>query len=101
MVLAVYWAPAGSGAGTGVERDLMEFVVVDGAGGVLADGLEDVLDGEVAAVVVASRSDGAGVERDRGDVDPGHGHGGGGDGLVAAADDDGGVEGVADGAEFD
>ena len=79
----------------------MQFVVVDGAGRVLADGLEDVLDGEVAAVVVASGGDRAGVEGDGGDVDPGHGHGGGGDGLVAAADDDGGVEGVADGAELD
>ena len=48
---------AGAGAGTGVERDLVQFVVVDGAGRVLADGLEDVLDGEVTAVVVSAGGD--------------------------------------------
>ena len=90
-----------AGAGAGVERNLMQFFVVDCAGGVLADRFEHVLNGEVTAVVVASGRDGTGVERDGGNVDSRHRHGGGGDGLVAAADDNGGVEGVADGAELD
>ena len=92
---------ASAGARAGVHRDRGELFVVDRAGRVLADGLEDVLNREVAAVVVASRGDRAAVERDRGDVEPRHRHRGGGDRLVAAADHDGGIEGVADGAELD
>ena len=64
-----------------------------------ADAFEDFLDGDVLAAKFAG-SDAAAVESQARDVEPGEGHGAGGDGLVAANDDDQGVEGVADGGDF-
>ncbi len=106
---------AGSGAGAGDGLDGFELRVGDAAGGVGADGLEDVLDGDVdevgaggfgggfavrADAQVAGR-DAAAVEHEAGDVEAGEGHDGAGHVLVAAGDADDAVEEVAAGDEFD
>ena len=74
-------ARAGARAGRGL--DVVEVLVGDLAGGVRADGLEDILDRDVLALVVAGR-DRAAVEHHAGDVQPRERHHGAGDRLVAA-----------------
>ena len=49
MVLAVYMPPHEPAPGTGVALDLEQLLVVDLPGRVLAHGLEDAHDGQVAA----------------------------------------------------
>ena len=75
------------------------------AGGVRADGFEDVVDGDVfvGAVGLAEIAgrDGAAVEHEAGDVEAREGHDGGGHVLVAAGDADEAVEGVAARDELD
>ena len=87
-------AAARAGAGAGVVFDIQQFGVGHAAAGVGADGFEDVLDGDVAAVV-AAREDGAAVEDDAGDVEPQQRHGRAGDGFVAGHQRDHAVEHVA------
>jgi hypothetical protein len=55
MVLAGVLAAAGAGAGLAPSIELLELLVGDLARGVSADGLEDVLDRDVAPVEAAGR----------------------------------------------
>ncbi len=87
-------AAAGSGAGTGCSFDGFETGVIDLAGGVRADGLEDVLNGDVVAVQVAGR-DGAAVEHEPGNVEARQRHDGAGHVLIAAGDGNQAVEEIA------
>ena len=80
-------AAAGAGAGARDPLQLVQLLVAHVARRVGADRLEDVEDGDVAAVPAAGR-DRAAVEQDRGDVEPGQGHRAAGDRLVAGAEDD-------------
>ena len=93
-------AAAGAGAGTGDALELVQFLVAHVAGVVGADRLEDVEDGDVAAVPV-SGGDRAAVEHHRGDVEPGQRHRAAGDRLVAGAEGDDRVELVAAGHQLD
>src|SRR5208282_5491325 len=70
------------------------------AGGVRADSLEDILNGDVFAVVL-SRGDGAAIENKARQVHARQGHGGRWDGLVATDDADGGVEELSAADELD
>ena len=107
-------AAAGSGAGAGGGFYFFELGVGDLAGGVGADGFEDLLDGDVdcfagagfggfavGAYVHVAGGDGAAVEHEAGDVEAGEGHDGAGHVFVAAGDADEAVEGVGAGDEFD
>ena len=87
-------AAAGAGAGAGDALQLVQFLVGHVAGVVGADRLEDVEDGDVAAVPVAG-GDRAAVEQHRGHVEPGQRHRAAGDRLVAGAEGDDRVELVA------
>ena len=93
-------AAAGAGAGAGDALELVQFLVAHVAGVVGADRLEDVEDGDVAAVPVAG-GDRAAVEQDRGHVEPGQRHRAAGDRLVAGAEGDDRVELVAAGHQLD
>jgi hypothetical protein len=93
-------AAARAEAGRGDLLDLVQLVLGDAAGGVGADGLEDLLDGHVPAVVAAG-PDRAAVEHHARDVEAGERHHGAGDRLVAAGEGDDGVEQVALGDELD
>ena len=91
---------AGARAGAGGLLDRGQLLVADGAGGVLTDALEDVLDRDVPPVQHAG-VDRAAVEREAGDVEAREGERRRGDRLVAADEDDRRVEAVADAAELD
>ena len=93
-------AAAGAGAGAGDALQLVQFLIAHVARVVGADRLEDVEDGDVAAVPVAG-GDRAAVEQDRGDVEPGQRHRAAGDRLVAGAEGDDRVELVAAGHQLD
>ena len=93
-------AAARAGAGAGVIFDFEEFCVGDLAGGVRADGFEDVLNGDVVAFV-AAREDRSAVENDAGEVEAKQRHGGAGNGLVAGDQGDDAVEHVAARDELD
>jgi hypothetical protein len=80
--------------------ELLELLGGDLAGRVRADGLEDVADRDVAALEVTGR-DGAAVEQQAGDVEPGERHHGAGDRLVAGREADDRVEEVRGGHELD
>ncbi len=79
-------AAAGAGAGAGLAFDLVHALLVELAGLVLADGLEDGDDVDVVAVGSDAGQDAAAVDEDAGDVEAGHGHDAAGHVLVAAAD---------------
>ena len=64
MVLAVNWPPQEPADGTGDAFELVQILVVDLAGGMGADGLEDVLHRHVAAVEAAGQ-DRAAIHEDR------------------------------------
>ncbi len=93
-------AAARAGAGAGGLLDHREVVVVEAPRGVRADGLEDVLDRDVAAADGA-RQDRAAVEDERGDVEARERHRARGDRLVASDEDDGRVERVTSHGELD
>ena len=84
-------ARAGPDGGARPVLDGVEFLVVDGAGGMGPDGLEHRDDVEDLPVVVA-RQLGAAVEEDRRQVEAGRGHHHPRQGLVAAGEGDHGVE---------
>ena len=93
-------AAAGAGAGAGDALQLVQFLVGHLTGVVGADRLEDVEDGDVAAVPVAG-GDRAAVEEHRGHVEPGQRHRAAGDRLVAGTEGDDRVELVAAGHQLD
>ena len=93
-------AATGTEAGAGDALELVQFLVAHVARVVGADRLEDVEDGDVAAVPVA-RGDRAAVEQDRGHVEPGQRHRAAGDRLVAGAEGDDRVELVPAGHQLD
>ena len=80
-------AAAGAGAGQAAPSISCSSSSRHLAGGVRADGLEDVLDRHVLALEFAGR-DRAAVEHHAGHVEPGHRHHRAGDGLVAAGERD-------------
>ena len=94
MVIGRELAAAGSGAGAGVIFDIEQLGVGDAAAGVCADGFEDVLNPDVAAVVFAWH-DGAAIEHDAGNIEAEQGHGRAGDGLIAGHQRDDAIEHVA------
>ena len=93
-------AAAGARARTCRRLDLVQLGRVDRAGGIGADGLEHVLDGDVAAAERAG-GDRAVVEHEPGHVQPAERHHAGRDGLVAADDADEPVHQVAAHDELD
>ena len=78
---------AGTLAGAGAAFQLFQLLVGDVAAGVGADGLEHVLDVDIAPVVLAGHN-GAAVHKDGGDVETGDGHHAAGHIFVAAGDGD-------------
>ena len=90
----------GTGAGAGGILDGLELVGADLALRVGTDGLEDVLDRQIATVV-PSRHDGAAVEHDGGDVETTQGEDGTGRRLVTPSHGDDSVEHVAAGDQLD
>ncbi len=91
-------AGAGSGACGTFER--LELRVRHSAAGVPANGLEDVLDGDGMALELARR-DGAAIKNQPGDIQPRQGHDAAGDGLVAADENNQGIEKIAAGHQLD
>ena len=85
IVLAVNWPPQAPAPGEATSSISVSSLVGDLAGGVGADGLEHLLDGDALAVEVAGQ-DRAAVEHHAGDVEPAQRHHGAGDRLVAPAD---------------
>src|SRR6478609_5278008 len=94
IVFAVNWPPQAPAPG------LVELLVGHLARGVRADGLEDLLDRDVAALEAAGR-DRAAVEHHGRDVQTRERHDRAGDRLVAAAQGDDRVEEVPAGDELD
>jgi len=90
-------AAAGPGAGAGLVLDGLELRRGQVA---VAHGLEDVLDGEVAAVH-AARCRGSSVEHQPREVQPRQGHGHARVGLVAARQADHAIEGVGTAYQLD
>src|SRR5439155_4137496 len=84
-------APAGAGARAGAALDLVQLARVDLTGVESADRLEDLLDRETTALVLAE-GDGAAVQHDARQVEPRHRHHHRRDRLVAAGDADEAVE---------
>ena len=93
-------AAAGAGAGTGVIFNVAELGVGHLAAAVSADGFEDVLNGDVVVPEIG-RGDGAAVEHEAGNIEPGQRHDRAGDGLVAAGEGDDAVEEIAARDQFD
>ena len=93
-------AAARARAGAGVVLDLQQFLVAHAAGGVGAHGFEDILNGDVAAVVASGQNRSA-IQDDAGHVEPQQRHGRAGDGLVASHQRHDAVEHVAAGHQFD
>src|SRR4029453_2443492 len=87
-------AAAGAGAGDGVLLDVLQLLVADLAGGVLAHGFEHADDVQVLAFPLA-RQDRAAVDGDGGHVGAQHADQAAGHVLVAAADDDHAVHPLA------
>ena len=100
IVLAVNCPPHAPAPGQATPSSAWTSSGLDAAGGVRADDLEDVLDGDVAPVEAPGR-DRAVVEDEAGDVEARQRHDGGGDGLVAAHQADEAVEQVAARGELD
>ena len=94
MVLAVNWPPHAPAPGQAWFSISSSSCVGDLAGGVGAHGFEDILNGDVAAVVAAGQNRAA-VEDDARNVEPQQRHGGAGDGLVAGHQRHDAVEHVA------
>ena len=86
MVLAVYMPPHEPAPGQASHSTLWTPFVVELAGLVLADRLEDGDDVDVLAVGADAGQDAAAVDEDARDVEPGHGHDAAGHVLVAAAE---------------
>ena len=100
MVLAVNCPPQAPALGQADAFQLVQLLVGHGPGGVAADGLEDVDDGDVA-VLEAARQDAAAVHEDGGDVEAEHRHHHAGEAFVAPGETDDGVVAVAAHGEFD
>ncbi len=93
-------ATAGSGTGAGVVFDFEQFEISHLAGGIGSDGFEDILNGDVVALVAAGQ-DGAAIQNDTGDIETEQRHGGAWDGFVACDESHDAVEHVAARDEFD
>ena len=100
IVFAVNWPPHAPAPGHATLSSACTSRVGHRAGGVRADGLEDVLDRDVRAAVPARR-DRAAVEHEARHVEPRERHHGRGNRLVAADDADEAVEQVAARDELD
>ena len=86
MVLAVYMPPHEPAPGHASHSILCSVLLVELAGLVLADRLEDGDDVDVLAVRADAGQDAAAVDEDARDVEPGHRHDAAGHVLVAAAE---------------
>ena len=100
MVLAVNWPPQEPADGQACLLQLVQLGVAHVADGVLADRLEHVLHGHVAALPPAGQ-DRAAIHEHRRHVEPDHRHHQPGQRLVAAGEADQRVVGVAAHGELD